>query len=44
MPCIYDPNTGKWKIGNGKPIYPTKAKCEKALKGYYSSKRKKGKK
>lgn len=33
---------GKWKIGKGKAIYPTKAAAEKAYKGYLAKKNKKG--
>jgi hypothetical protein len=29
---------GKWRIGKGKAMYPTKAKAEKAYKGYLASK------
>ena len=43
MPCYLKSN-GKWGIGSGKGIYKTKAICEKALKGYYSSKSNKNKK
>ena len=37
MPCFKCSN-GKYKIGSGKCMYPSKAVCEKALKGYYASK------
>jgi len=30
----------KWRIGNGKCIYPTKAKAEKAYAGYRAKKQK----
>lgn len=38
---------GKWRIGNGKCIYDSKAKAERAFKGYLGSKfgkKRKGKK
>ncbi|KKM77050.1 hypothetical protein LCGC14_1373950 [marine sediment metagenome] len=36
---------GKWKIGSGKCIYPTKAKAERAFRGFLGAKhaKKKGK-
>ena len=35
---------GKWRIGKGKCIYPTKAKAVKAFRGYLGAKYGKGKK
>lgn len=38
---------GKWRIGNGKCIYDSKAKADRAFKGYLGSKfgkKRKGKK
>lgn len=46
MPVKKDKKTGKWKIGDGKAIYDTKEKAERAYKGYLAEKhgKKKGKK
>jgi hypothetical protein len=41
MPC-YKCSNGKWRIGEGKCMYKTKANCEKALAAYYASRRKAG--
>ncbi len=38
MPVKLDPRSGKWKIGQGKPMYGTKAAADKAYKGYLASK------
>lgn len=39
MPCMKCKN-GKWKYGaKGKPIYPTKAKCEEARKAIHAKKK-----
>ncbi len=40
MPVTKGSN-GKYKIGSGKAIYPTKAAAERAYKGYLASKGKK---
>ncbi len=32
-------SNGKWRIGKGKAIYPTKAKADAAYKGYLASKK-----
>ena len=40
MPVSKCPN-GKYKIGSGKCMYDSKAKAEKAYKGYLASKREK---
>jgi len=37
MPVNKCPN-GKWRIGRGKCIYPTKEVAERAYKGYLSTK------
>lgn len=37
MPVSKCPN-GKWKIGSGKCMYDSKAKAEKAYKGYIATK------
>ncbi len=40
MPCIKDEKTGKWKVGNGKPIYKTREDCEKAQRAYHAKQNK----
>lgn len=37
MPVIQCPN-GKWRIGEGDCIYPTKEKAESAYRGYLAQK------
>jgi hypothetical protein len=45
MPVRKCSKTGKWKIGNGKPMYATKADAEKAQRAYLAKRgsKKKGK-
>lgn len=40
MPC-YKCSNGKWRIGDGKCMYKTKANCERALAAYYANKKEK---
>lgn len=37
MPCLKCSN-GKYRIGSGKCMYPSKSVCDSALRGYHTSK------
>ena len=40
--CVQEAGQGsKWAMGGGKPVYDTKADCEKAQAAYHAKKRKK---
>lgn len=41
MPVTRDKRTGKWRIGNGKPVYSTKEKAEAAYRAYLARRRRK---
>ena len=43
LPVTKDKASGRWRIGNGRPMYKTKASANKAYRGYLASKRKKKK-